>query len=155
MEVVTEMTALSEGVLEELTRPDCLRLLGQRGIGRVAVVVDDYPVVVPVNYRVVEIDEGVAVVVRTQPGSVIDQAPRVGFQVDGVDPVHRLGWSVLVRGTLDHLDDADVALLGEEIDPLPWVAEQSSWLVVRPTVITGRRLQPPAVEWAFSIRAYV
>ena len=146
---------MPEGVLEELSTAECLRLLGGHGVGRVAVVSDDYPVVVPVNYRVVDVEQGVVVVVRTQPGSVIDRALNVGFEVDGIDAVHRTGWSVLVRGLLGHIDDADVALIGEEIDPGPWVADRSSWLVVRPTAITGRRLRATDGEWAFSLRAYL
>ena len=94
-------------------------------------------------------------VVRTQPGSQLDRAVQVGFEVDGIDAAHRVGWSVLVRGTLGHIDDADVALVGEEIDPGPWVAARSSWLVIRPTAITGRRLRASDVEWAFSLRGYL
>jgi hypothetical protein len=143
------------GFLEELSDTECLQLLGRRGVGRVAVVVDDYPIVVPVNYRAVEVDQGVVVVVRSQPGSVIDRALNVAFEVDGVDAAHRVGWSVLVRGLLDHIADADVALLGDEIDPDPWVADQPSWLVIRPTEITGRRLRATEAEWAFTLRAYL
>ena len=143
------------GLLEELSNAECLRLLDKRGVGRVAVVVDDYPIVVPVNYRAIEVDQGVVVIVRTQPGSVIDRALQVGFQVDGIDAVQRVGWSVLVRGLLGHMDDADVALLGEEIDPEPWVADRRSWLVIRPTAVTGRRLLATEVEWAFSLRGYL
>jgi len=144
-----------EGFLEELNSVECVRLLGHSGVGRVAVVVDDYPVVVPVNYRVVKVDEGVVVIVRTQPGSVIDRALQVGFQVDGIDAARRVGWSVLVRGLLGHIDDADVALIGEEIDPEPWVADRRSWLVVRPTAMTGRRLRATELQWAFSLRGYL
>ena len=149
------MVVQFEGVLEELSSAECLQLLGRRGVGRVGVVIDDYPVVVPVNYRVVDADPGVVVVVRTQPGSVIDRALNVGFEVDGIDAAHRTGWSVLVRGLLSHIDDADVALIGDEIDPEPWVADRHSWLVVRPTAITGRRLRSTEVEWAFSLHAYL
>ena len=149
------MTGLSTGFLDELSTDECLRLLGRRGVGRVGVVVDDYPVVVPVNYRTVEVEQGVVVVVRTQPGSLLDRAVNVGFEVDGIDPAHRVGWSVLVRGALGHIDDADVALLGEEIDPAPWVAARTSWLVIRPAAITGRRLRSAEVEWAFSLRGYL
>ncbi len=149
------MVGQLEGMLEELSSAECLHLLGRRGVGRVAVVVDDYPVVVPVNYRVIENDHGVAVIVRAQPGSAIDRALKVGFEVDGIDASHRTGWSVLVRGLLGHIDEADVALIGEEIDPEPWVAARTSWLVVRPTAITGRRLRATEVEWAFSLRAYL
>jgi len=150
-----EVAEMPGGFLEELSGAECVRLLGRRGVGRVAVVVDDYPIVVPVNYRIIERDQSIGVIVRTQPGSLIDRALHVGFQVDGIDSVHKLGWSVLVRGLLDHIDDVDLALLAEEIDPEPWVGAQSSWLVIRPAAITGRRLRPLDVEWAFSLGAYL
>jgi len=146
---------MAGGLLEELSGPECVHLLGPGGVGRVAVVVDDYPIVVPVNYRTVEVDQGIVVIVRTQPGSVIDRALQVGFQVDGIDAAHRRGWSVLVRGLLGHIDDADVAVLADEIDPDPWVGKRSSWLVIRPMAITGRRLRETETEWAFSLRAYL
>ena len=91
--------------LEELARDECLRLLGSQSVGRIAVVVDEFPVVVPVNYRLAEMGDRTWIVVRTRPGNVLDRTSmHAAFEIDGIDPVHRQGWSVLTRGSLQHLE---------------------------------------------------
>ena len=80
---------------------------------------------------------------------------RFAFEIDGIDPAHQQGWSVLVRGTLHHVDP-DAAEFRERFDPEPWlVEERDAWLVVDPFAITGRRLHPAEPEWAFHVRAYL
>jgi len=141
-----------EGFLQELDAADCLRLLHFGAVGRVAVIVDGFPEIVPVNYRVVEDSAGVGLIMRTRPGSGVDQAVEAAFEVDGVDTLHHQGWSVLVRGLLGHLD---VKAPARDVDPHPWVGERNAWLVLRPISITGRRLLAPEVEWQFSVRGYL
>ena len=141
--------------LEELDRDACLRLLGTRGVGRVAVVADGFPIVLPVNYRVVRLNGGFDVVMRTRRGNHLDSSSKAGFEVDGVDPVHRQGWSVLVRGELVHLPPNQVESLGVAADPGPWLDERDSWLVLRPFDISGRLLHARNVEWQLTLRAYL
>jgi len=141
--------------LQELTLEECLSLLRQHPVGRVAVAQEGAPVVLPVNYRLVEaVDTWVAV--RTRPGSILDGAPLgAALEVDQIDPVHREGWSVLVRGTLLHVDP-DAVEFRERFDPEPWFSEErDSWLVLEPFAITGRRLHAAAGDWAFHVRAYL
>jgi len=66
-------------------------------------MVDGFPVIVPVNYRVFEGEEGIGLIVKTRPGSVVDRALEAALEIDAVDPLHRQGWSVLVRGLPGHL----------------------------------------------------
>ena len=142
--------------LDELSLEECLHLLRHTAVGRMAVVVDDFPIVLPVNYRLVEASGRTWLAVRTRAGSVLDQ-PRmhVAFEIDGIDSVHRTGWSVLVRGTVEHVDP-DAADFRARFDPEPWIAsERNAWLVIEPFAITGRRLRPPELEWAFHARAYL
>jgi len=141
--------------LEELDRDACLRLLGTRGVGRVAVVVDGFPIVLPVNYRVLHGDGGIDVVMRTRPGNHLDSSARAGFEVDGIDPVHRQGWSVLVRGELVHLHPDQVAAYGAAADPGPWLDDRDSWLVLRAVDLSGRLLHTRNVEWQLTLRAYL
>jgi Pyridoxamine 5'-phosphate oxidase len=76
----------------------------------------------------------------------------VAFEIDGIDPAHQGGWSVLVRGTLHHVDP-DAADFRERFDSEPWVAaERESWLAIEPFAITGRRLHAAEREWAFHPR---
>jgi nitroimidazol reductase NimA-like FMN-containing flavoprotein (pyridoxamine 5'-phosphate oxidase superfamily) len=142
--------------LEELPLDTCLLLLRERSVGRIAVVVDGGPIVLPVNYRLVESGGPTWVALRTRPGNVLDHTPmRVAFEIDEIDPVHQEGWSVLVRGTLLHVDP-DAADFRERFDPQPWiVAERDAWLVIEPFAITGRRLHAAEREWAFHLRAYL
>ncbi len=145
-----------EGWLEELTLEECLTLLRAETVGRIAFISDDWPVLFPVNYRLVEASERTWIALRTRPGSVIDRAPvSVAFEIDGVDPPHQQGWSVLARGTLQRVDP-DAADFRTLFDPHPWVLEErDAWLIIEPFAITGRHLHGPEPEWAFHLEAYL
>jgi nitroimidazol reductase NimA-like FMN-containing flavoprotein (pyridoxamine 5'-phosphate oxidase superfamily) len=142
--------------LEELRLDECLALLRIDRVGRIATVVNDAPIVVPINYQLVEVGERNWIALRTRPGGVLDRTPvRVAFEIDGVDPIARRGWSVLVRGTLQPVDP-DAAEFRDRFDPHPWLAdERDSWLVIEPFAITGRRLHAAEADWPFSIRGYL
>jgi len=142
--------------LEELPPDECLRLLRQSVVGRVAVVIDDVPIVLPINYRLVETEAATWIAVRTRPGNVIDRASvHAAFEIDGIDPGSRQGWSVLARGTLHHVDP-EAADFQDRFDPHPWLLdERDAWMVIEPFAITGRRLHPAEVEWVFHARAYL
>ena len=142
--------------LDELSLEECLDLLRAGAVGRIAFTTDDWPVLFPVNYRLVEASERTWIALRTRSGNVIDRAPlNVAFQVDGLGPMLREGWSVLVRGTLERVDP-DAADFRERFDPHPWILdERDAWLIVEPFSITGRRLHAPEPEWAFHPEAYL
>jgi nitroimidazol reductase NimA-like FMN-containing flavoprotein (pyridoxamine 5'-phosphate oxidase superfamily) len=142
-------------VSSELTSNECTALLAGCRVGRIGVVVDGAPVILPVNYRWVDDHQGAYVALRTRPGNIIDRASStVAFEIDGIDELHQAGWSVLVRGTLHHLlPGAPVRHL---IDSHPWLAEErDSWLVIAVDEVTGRRLAGKESEWAFHIRGYL
>jgi nitroimidazol reductase NimA-like FMN-containing flavoprotein (pyridoxamine 5'-phosphate oxidase superfamily) len=145
--------------LEELTYDDCIELLGALSVGRIAVVVDGRPIVLPVNYRLVQAvgaTPGAWIALRTRPGNVIDQAAdEVAFEIDTIDTHHQEGSSVLVQGTL-HQIEPDNAHIRARFDPQPWLDDQrDAWLLIEPTTISGRRLHAAETEWAFHIRAYL
>lgn len=142
--------------LEELGYEDCLNLLRESSVGRIAVVIDEFPVVLPVNFRLAETHGPTWIAIRTRPGNILDQASmHVAFETDSIDPVHRQGWSVLVRGTLHHVDP-DTGDFRERFDPEPWMtAERNSWLVIEPFSITGRQLHAAERDWPFHPTAYL
>ena len=149
---------MSDAWLEALSPDECVELLSEHTVGRIAVVVDDFPIVLPVNYRLVEGTTHIGVALRTRAGGVIERAPtNVAFQIDGIDPSHRQGWSVLVRGVLHHIHtDPDATEFKARFDPEPWIlAERDQWLVVEPIAISGRRLHPAELEWSVDARAYL
>ena len=59
----------AEPRLEELSEPECLELLAQQTLGRVAIVVDGRPQIFPVNYAMY----GDVIVLRTAPGTKLLQ----------------------------------------------------------------------------------
>jgi len=144
---------MTEPWIESLTPVECVELLRAQDVGRVAFVVDDFPVVLPVNYRLIERAELPLVAIRTRPGNVIDRAPmHVAFQVDEIDRSRRQGWSIVIRGVLRHL----AAAMGEQHDPHPWLLEdRDSWILIDPATMSGRRLHSAGVEWAFHAQAYL
>ena len=79
--------------------------------------------------------------IRTRPGNVLDRAAmRSAFEIDAIDPSHQEGWSVLVRGTLHHVDPESADFRGR-FDPEPWMtADREAWLVIEPFAITGRQV---------------
>jgi nitroimidazol reductase NimA-like FMN-containing flavoprotein (pyridoxamine 5'-phosphate oxidase superfamily) len=147
---------MTDAWLEELDVETCLGLLSESAVGRVAVVADGFPIVLPVNYQLVETSGLTWVALRTRPGNIIDRAQMpAAFEIDAVDPARGQGWSVLVRGNLQHVDP-DAADFRTRFDPEPWIpADRGAWLVIEPFSITGRRLHAAEAEWAFHPRAYL
>src|SRR5947207_11884807 len=129
---------MNDAWLEDLPRETCVELLHLGSVGRLASIIDGYPIIVPVNYRLVGADGEPVVVIRTRVGGLIDQvSPHVAFEIDGVDLLRQEGWSVLVRGTVRHLDELDPRWQ-ERVDPMPWIESRDAWLAIEPLVITGR-----------------
>jgi nitroimidazol reductase NimA-like FMN-containing flavoprotein (pyridoxamine 5'-phosphate oxidase superfamily) len=139
---------MSDVLLEELPVEQCLALLRSQTVGRIAVIDNDFPIVLPVNYRVVDTTGPAWIAIRTRPGNVIDRAPiPVAFEIDRTDVTEHEGWSVLVRGTLHHIRP-DTGGFAERFDPQPWMErDRDAWLIIEPFAITGRRLYSPQPEW--------
>jgi nitroimidazol reductase NimA-like FMN-containing flavoprotein (pyridoxamine 5'-phosphate oxidase superfamily) len=118
-----------------------MRLLRENHVGRIAVVIDGFPEVLPVNYRLVETSGVTWIALGTRRGHVIARASmQVAFEIDEVEPTCPATWSVLVRGTLHHIDE-EAADFRQRFDPDPWPgAERDVWLAVQPFAISGRRL---------------
>jgi nitroimidazol reductase NimA-like FMN-containing flavoprotein (pyridoxamine 5'-phosphate oxidase superfamily) len=147
---------MSDARIEELPFETCLALLRTHKFGRIAVLEVGFPVVLPINFRLVETTGRCWVAIRTRPGNVIDRAPRpVAFEIDGFDVTEQQGWSVLVRGTLHHVR-TDTADFAERFDPQPWLdSNRDAWLIIEPFSITGRRLRSPEPQWTFHLDAYL
>lgn len=125
--------------LVALTREECLELLSTQSVGRVGVTVQALPVVLPVNFGL--LDE--SVVFRTIPGTKFDAAASgtvVAFEVDDYEPNGWWGWSVLVIGRASRMlaDEVDKAeALG--IDAWPLDAQTSNFVRIDVSQITGRQ----------------
>ncbi|MFE3327055.1 pyridoxamine 5'-phosphate oxidase family protein [Streptomyces sp. NPDC059176] len=126
--------------LVELGPEECRALLSTHGVGRIAVTTPDGPVVVPVNYDV--IDDSIAF--RTTPGSVPAAAvgANAAFEVDHVDEATGRGWSVLAVGPARVVTEPDaVRRLAEHAHSAPWAGSgREMWVSIRPARLTGRRI---------------
>jgi nitroimidazol reductase NimA-like FMN-containing flavoprotein (pyridoxamine 5'-phosphate oxidase superfamily) len=137
------MTAPSFGrALEQLSRNECLQLLGQARLGRIGLSIQALPVVLPVNFALSE-DH---VVVRTVPGTKLDAATAgavVAFEVDGYEPDGSAGWSVMVQGRVqavtDPVDLEDMRRLALESWSLNGAADHYMSLSI--DTVTGRRFR--------------
>ena len=127
--------------IQELSRAECLDLLGRSHLGRLAFLdsVGVFPVIVPVNYLV---HDG-CVVFRTVPGAKLAAAVRggdVAFEVDQTDDLAQTGWSVLVRGRAEELVDPDeLAELDHRLQ-LPGTHTGRHYVRVAVNLVTGRRV---------------
>ena len=125
---------------EDLEESVCWRLITRVAVGRVGFVYDDEPFVLPVNCVVVE----GKIVFRTAGDSMLHslgEGARVAFEADHVDPVAESGWSVLARGTLSKVDDADLSDRLAATTTHPWAPGPiDRWMIIVPDVVTGRSI---------------
>jgi nitroimidazol reductase NimA-like FMN-containing flavoprotein (pyridoxamine 5'-phosphate oxidase superfamily) len=126
--------------LTELSESECLRLLGQRAVGRVALVVDGRPLVLPVSF----VFRNGAVLFRTGWGLKLDAAVHgapIAFEIDDVDHTQLTGWSVLVQGQAEQIT-APAELEALQDAPLrPWApGERDHYVRIVPDAISGRRI---------------
>ena len=134
-------TVSTHSGIEVIDADECLRLLAQEDIGRVAIVIGATPMILPVNYAL----DGDAIVFRTMPGSRLDVGQgHAAFEVDRFDKQHRAGWSVLVTGHLEEVSwyrAKDMERV-RALSVTPWAGgERNLWLRLRPSFITGRRVR--------------
>ncbi len=131
-----------EGTIEELGHDECLTRMATQRLGRLGVVVDGVPLVLPMRFAM----EGETVVLQTNQGAKVLHAPltSVSFEVDHVDWEKGEGWSVLVQGIGEDIsaaiDERSEALRSLAVDS--WAPPPADrWLKIIPRRITGRFLR--------------
>ena len=145
--------AVDRNGLEILDRGQCLRLIRQAPVGRVGVVVGGIPVVVPVNFALLDED----ILFRTSTGHKLVAAVErsaVSFEVDSLDLGARAGWSVLVTGGASEITRADRRAAARGLGLESWIPGRERYIRIRSEVVTGRRLSDgghptviPETEW--------
>ncbi|AGK75410.1 helix-turn-helix domain-containing protein [Streptomyces microflavus] len=132
--------AAREARMVELGDTECWTLLGDHGVGRVALTHDDGPVVLPVNYQVLDGE----VMFSTGDRSPLARAAdtEIAFETDHIDDAFSKGWSVLLVGTVRVVEDEDEARrLRETAYSTPWAGEgRERVMVLAPRRVTGRRI---------------
>ena len=137
-------TVLDDNGLQILDRRECLLLLSDANFGRIGVTFGAIPVVLPLNYRLVDD----VIVFRTSPGTKLDAAVEktvVAFEVDDIEPVTHAGWSVLVTGIARQVTDPeDIARYTVAHVPRWAKNDDEHFVTVSTAMISGRRLHPGA-----------
>jgi nitroimidazol reductase NimA-like FMN-containing flavoprotein (pyridoxamine 5'-phosphate oxidase superfamily) len=134
-------------IIEELDEAECMRLVSQGVIGRLAFVGRYDLTVFPVNYRLV----GGAILFRTVQDGLTGEDLRTGiaraeykvaFEVDDLDEATREGWSVLIQGPAHYLDsDAEQAAgLAAGLESWP-SGEKDHFVRITPVRVIGRRIR--------------
>jgi uncharacterized protein len=130
--------------LEEIREAECLEILGQHSLGRMAIVVDGQPQIFPVNYAM----SGRIISLRTAAGSKLRHAPtsKVCFEIDEYDS-SGVAWSVMVQGIAVDATDAfdDVSWAARAVEARPLAPGAKSYrIAIEPSKITGRRFRVSA-----------
>lgn len=130
--------------MAELTRPDCLRLLATTSVGRVVVTVKDWdqPVIRPVNYVFDRSSQ--SVLIRSAEGSKLSallRSAHAAFEIDGTDPVGRVGWSVIILGVSEEITNPAELQRIEGLGLEPWApGHKGHWIRIRAVTVSGRRI---------------
>jgi uncharacterized protein len=131
--------------MRELAREECLDLLSRTTFGRLAVDAGaGAPAIRPVNYVFDEASQ--SIVFRAAYGSKLRallEKRRAAFEIDGVDPVQRTAWSVVVVGTAEQItvksEIRRLAAAGLEL----WApGPKPHWMRIRAATVSGRRITP-------------
>lgn len=138
--IKSELMSTSSRVLSVISEPECRALLKLSEIGRVVVSVNALPAAFPVTYHAIDN----ALIFRTAEGTKLTAALRhtvVAFEVDEIDPQHRIGWSVLVVGMARVVTDPTQIAVLDRADFDSWLSPAGPHYVsISVDRITGRRL---------------
>jgi uncharacterized protein len=129
--------------VEELTEQECMRLLARGGVGRVGLTMHELPVVLPVNYALLDGD----VVIRTGGGTKLEAALAnavVAFEIDGLDAVNRSGWSVVTQGVAKEIVEPDELDRARAAAIEPWApGARDRFVRIATYLVSGRRINRP------------
>jgi hypothetical protein len=127
-------------VLETLTREQCEEHLLAGGVGRVVFSAERGPVALPVNFAFFDghivFRTGATASVTTALGAV------VGFEVDRIDDAMSEGWSVLVTGRGERVENPSELEELESLGIEPWAGgDRETFVRIRAEEISGRAIR--------------
>ncbi len=128
--------------VDVLSSEECLRLLGSVRVGRVGLSIQALPVVLPVNFSLLDDD----VVIRTVGGTKFHAAAKgavLAFEADSYEPAGAAGWSVLVQGVARVVTDPSELRQVAGLTLESWALDGSAdrYIRITPSRLSGRRFQ--------------
>ena len=140
-------------VLEQLSRGECLRLMGSVPVGRIVYTRQALPAVELVNFV---LDDG-GIIIRTGAGSKLAAATRgavVAFEADSVDVAGQAGWSVTVVGHATAVTDREEIRRLEQSGLMPWApGNRDHFIRVSAAIVNGRRIGAGQAQGADDARS--
>ena len=135
---------LDHSGMEILDDGECRALLGRSTVGRIVFTLQALPTVQPVNF----VFDGELIVVKTSSASRLATAASdtiVAFEIDEIDADGGRGWAGVTVGPARRgTEPGEIARLSA-LPLRSWApGEHDQFIVVRPRLITGRRI-PEAV----------
>ncbi|MDT7651445.1 MAG: hypothetical protein QOI36_2851 [Pseudonocardiales bacterium] len=132
-----------ERALVELGEREALELAASMPVGRIVHIHEDRLFATPVNFLLEHRD----VLMRTAQGVELLEAARQNasgaLEVDDLVDWSRSGWSVLIRGRLSEVTDAETVERVLSSGLRPWSAGQRDHVVrLSGEEVTGRRIDP-------------
>ncbi|MGO9497905.1 MAG: pyridoxamine 5'-phosphate oxidase family protein [Solirubrobacteraceae bacterium] len=142
-EVGTDLPEEPTSEILVLPREECVRLLAAHNFGRLAVAMDS-PVIRPVNYVFDEPSQSVAF--QTADGSKFHAMlvnGNAAFEIDGIDPGSRTGWSVIIVGMTEEVTSPGELRRLDRLGLETWTpGRKAHWMRIRAWTVTGRRIVP-------------
>jgi nitroimidazol reductase NimA-like FMN-containing flavoprotein (pyridoxamine 5'-phosphate oxidase superfamily) len=128
-------------VLAQLSRDECLRLMGSVPVGRIVYTRQALPAVELVSFAL----DGGDIVIAAVAGGRLAAATRgavVAFEADSVDVAGRAGWSVTVVGHATAVtDDEEIGRL-EQLPLTPWApGKRDHFVRISSSIVNGRRIE--------------
>ena len=128
-------------VSREISPAGCGELLAAHCRGRVAWTAPDGPQILPVSYTMLD----QRVILRTYPYGLFSQLVRrqaAAFEVEELRPDSSFGWTILVRGTVQELDCADLQAGQAALDRVTaWAPGSRNLLLVIARSVSGREFR--------------
>jgi nitroimidazol reductase NimA-like FMN-containing flavoprotein (pyridoxamine 5'-phosphate oxidase superfamily) len=127
-------------IFEILDDDECLTLLSREPVGRLALSSGALPVVLPVNFTLVDR----TIVFASAPGLKVDAAQAgvvACMEVDGYDVWSHGGWSVLATGRLREITDLERLTQAQGLPLSPWaVRDPNHYIELKIELLSGRRI---------------
>jgi nitroimidazol reductase NimA-like FMN-containing flavoprotein (pyridoxamine 5'-phosphate oxidase superfamily) len=144
---MTVSTEQASGHVHTLSEERCRELLGSHHEGRIAWTAADGPQLLPVSYTLYDGQ----VAFRTSPYGALAQfagPTMVAFEIDDIEPVAGVGWSVLVRGRAEPVTRAfPLATLWADQEMTPWASGTRNLVVlIEEHSISGCQLKAPYAD---------
>jgi hypothetical protein len=137
--------------LEQLSRDECMRLMGLVPVGRIVYTRQALPAVELVKFALVDGD----IVIKTSAEGKLAAATRgavVAFEADSVDLGGHAGWSVAIVGQARAVTDGEETRCLERVALTSWIPGQRGHFIrISPAIVNGRRVggnfaTPPPVR---------